>query len=1045
MASAVVGTLRILLEMNAAEVQKELQQVSKGMGSLGRDATQLGSALTRTLTVPLLGVGAGAVKMAMDFESSFAGVRKTVDATDAEFQQMEQSFRDLSKTIPVNVNEINKLGEAAGALGIPKEQIVDFARVMAELGVTTNLTADQAADSIARIQNIFGAAGKDTERLASTIVALGNAGASTEKEITEMAQRIAGAGHTVGLTQAQVVSFASSLASVGINAEAGGSAISRIFLKMNDAVMKGGAGLKEFARVAGMSADEFKQKFQTDAAGATVAFIEGLGRLKGEGENVNGVMEGLVGKNIILKDTLLRLSGAGDLLTTQLKLGNVAWQENTALTKEAGERFKTTESQMILLWNKIKDVGITLGQSLIPILRDLMTVLEPVVAGVAKAAEWFGKLPEPIRLAAVGIAGLVAAIGPLLFIFGQVTSAIGLVAGAFTAKGLAIRGAAAIMGTTSTVAIPGMIAALGPLAVAIAGVTAALAIGNQAWKLWGETTERNKGAELEQQRRYAMMEQAAKIAGRSVLTYAEAVQIVTAHVRKNVDETEKMQQVYTEAAGPSAALAPKIKRVAEVSEEAAGSIKKQTDALKALKAEYSGANTFADAALHMKAIGDVTKLTKEEQQRALGTLQQALDKYNALGQKAPQALLMTVIQLDAMNTKLKDSTNLVETLGLKFETALATPALLNTFDPMKFLAPLKGGLASAGLAGGVSFGGSMMTGIGGAFQNLGPTILNALQGGGSVVKSVGSMFGLEMGNQFVKDFGTKITGALGGVLGGALNALIPGLGALVGPLLGKLAGWFKGLFGIDPAIKAARTQLEGFQATLRKGLTDQQKLEAGNEQWKMDVIAVRDAFIKVGKSEAEALKIVEALWDTDNPERAKKAMEEIQRVMDQIARQTEQATDAANDLGDALDDATVDRRVNVTVDYNPGNLPPPNPDQPGTPEGPLFPPPEIPGGVSNLNLNPVSGSALSGLSAVPSSAVIRAPAATSATGGTVVHNNLYPLLVTDRTEIDTLVRATERHMAERGVKGNEFGLREMLEDIMEQVVDRKIGMSFARG
>jgi len=147
---------------------------SKDLGRMGRQASALGSQLTTTLTLPLVALGGGAIKAASDFESSFAGVRKTVNATEPEFAALAQQFRDLSKEIPINVNQLNRLGEAAGALGIPKEQIADFARVTALVGVTTNLSADQAAESMARIQNIFGAAGQDTQRLASTIVALGH-------------------------------------------------------------------------------------------------------------------------------------------------------------------------------------------------------------------------------------------------------------------------------------------------------------------------------------------------------------------------------------------------------------------------------------------------------------------------------------------------------------------------------------------------------------------------------------------------------------------------------------------------------------------------------------------------------------------------------------------------------------------------------------------------------------------------------------------------------------------------------------------------------
>lgn len=396
------------------------------LNKVGDQATQAGMTLTKALTVPIVAVAGASVKAAIDFESSFAGIRKTVDGVvdssgnlTAAGKQMQQAMRDLAKEIPVSVNELNKLGETAGELGIPQQKVVEFTKVMAELGVTTNLTADEAANSIGRIQNIFGAAGQDTERFASTLVALGNAGASTEKEITEMSLRIAGAGHAVGLTQGQVLAFASSLASVGINAEAGGSAISRVFLKINDAVAKGNKDMAEFARVAGMGAAEFKKAFQEDAAGATQKFIEGLGRLKASGENINATMEGLIGKNIILKDTLLRLSGAGDLVAKNLALQDKAWRENTALTKEAEQRFKTTESQLKLLWNRIQDVGITIGNALLPAIHagiSAFTTLLPIIDTLAKG---FAAMPGAMQLVVLGFFGILAAAGPVLIIFGQ--------------------------------------------------------------------------------------------------------------------------------------------------------------------------------------------------------------------------------------------------------------------------------------------------------------------------------------------------------------------------------------------------------------------------------------------------------------------------------------------------------------------------------------------------------------------------------------------------------------------------------------------------
>lgn len=448
------------------EFERIIKPSTRALNDIGRTATAAGGAMTAGLTVPLTAVAALSVKAATDFESSFAGVRKTVDATESEFAELSQGFREMAKTVPTSVNALNKVGEAAGQLGIPKESILEFTRVMADLGVTTNLTADQAATATANIQNIFGAAGKDVDRFGATLVALGNAGASTESEIIDMGARIAGAGHLMNMTQAEVLAFASALSSVGIRADAGGSSISRVMLKMNDFVQAGGADLQELGRVAGMTGDQFKTAFEANAASAMVSFIQGLARLKGEGENVSGVIVDLFGKQIILRDTLLRAAGAGSLLNDQLALGRQAWIDNNALVKEAQQRYATFESQILIFKNRLTDIAITIGQALLPILLQLLNILSPVIDIIAKAAEWFSKLPVPVQTVAIAIAAVVAAIGPLLLAFGLAATSIAALIPAIT-------GLVAFLGTVGGPILL-IVAAIGVWVAALASAGVAL-------------------------------------------------------------------------------------------------------------------------------------------------------------------------------------------------------------------------------------------------------------------------------------------------------------------------------------------------------------------------------------------------------------------------------------------------------------------------------------------------------------------------------------------------------------------------------------------
>lgn len=494
-----VGVLRALLTLDTAQFQSGMRESAGSakkfegqLRSIGGNLTQIGGTLTAAVTLPIVAAFGAATKSAIDFESSFAGVRKTVDASEAEFAAMSAQFRGLSKEIPVSVHELNRLGEAAGALGIPKEDVIEFAEVMAKLGVTTNVTSDQAAESIAKIQNIFGASGKFTEEFASTLVDLGNKGASTEAEILALATRIASAGNTVGMTQAQVLGFSSAIANVGMEAEAGGSAFSRVVLSISQAITAGGAELARFAQVAGMSTQQFATLFQTDAAGAVTAFIGGLGRIKQSGGDLNATLDALGFTEIRQSDLLRRLAGASDMVGLSLQTANTAWQQNTALSAEAEKRFVTFQSQLTIFWNRLTDIGITLGTALLPVLTAFLNILGAIMPVIEFLAQSFAAMPMPMQLMAIGLAGLVAAIGPLLLIGGQL--AMGLAAliglGGFAGVTAAMTAVATFITGGLTAAFTMILPWLGPVGLIAAGVTAIVL----AWKYWDQIVAFFQGA-----------------------------------------------------------------------------------------------------------------------------------------------------------------------------------------------------------------------------------------------------------------------------------------------------------------------------------------------------------------------------------------------------------------------------------------------------------------------------------------------------------------------------------------------------------------------
>lgn len=375
---------------------RAMQEVGQGMVAAG------------ALAVVATGL---AVKAAIDWETAWAGVTKTVDGSASEMATLEGELRELAKILPSTHTEIAAVAEAAGQLGVQRENIAAFTKTMIDLGETTNLSADEAATSIAQLMNVMGTAPDQVDNLGSALVALGNDGASTERDILQMAQRIAGAGRIVGLTEGEVLGFANALASVGIEAEAGGSAVSRIMTDIAIAVSKGGTELDKFATVAGISSADFQKAFKDDPAEAIATFVEGLGRINAEGGDVFSTLAELGQSDIRVSQALLGMANSGDLLRKSLDLGNSSLEENVALTEEAEKRYETTASKLAVMSNKVSDAAIEFGTAFLP----AVTAVTEIIGNLA---DGFSDLPDPIQnvIALLGGAAALATLGGGVFL-----------------------------------------------------------------------------------------------------------------------------------------------------------------------------------------------------------------------------------------------------------------------------------------------------------------------------------------------------------------------------------------------------------------------------------------------------------------------------------------------------------------------------------------------------------------------------------------------------------------------------------------------------
>ncbi|ODR35501.1 phage tail tape measure protein [Eisenbergiella tayi] len=442
---------------------------------------------------------AASVSAGSEFESAFAGVKKTVNATAPELAQMRDEIREMSKEMPTSAAGLSEIAESAGQLGIQTENITKFTKTMADLSVATNLTSEKGAAEFAKFANITKMPQENFDRLGSSVVALGNNMATTEADIVGMGMRIAAAGDQVNLSQADIMAYAASLSSVGIEAEAGGSAFSKLLVNLQMAT-ETGKGLSEYAKVAGMTGKEFKQAFQEDATTAINSFLSGLNDTERNGKSAIAVLDDMGLTEVRLRDTLLRAANASEMFEGALETSNTAWEENTALAKEAEQRYSTFESQCDILGNKITDIGISVYDSLKPGLTEAMGLANDFVDSLAGQEDAIGgfidsavkKMPTMVRQ--VKDAG--KAIGdfakPFLQVGGWLADNPGLLVGTIVGIGSALTAYKVASGVMSLATSLGALGPVGMGILALGGVAAVIAgIGTAVKKSANEAKKAN--------------------------------------------------------------------------------------------------------------------------------------------------------------------------------------------------------------------------------------------------------------------------------------------------------------------------------------------------------------------------------------------------------------------------------------------------------------------------------------------------------------------------------------------------------------------------
>lgn len=313
----------------------------------------------------------GSVDEFKKLENAQIKVQKTTGLAGAEFDKLTKRIDVMSTVMNgVEVTGLYDIAEAAGQLGITGvKNIVEFTRVMAMVGLTTDLTEQQASISFAKLSNQLGEPTDKVERLASVFNELSNTTEANVGDLLAFSGRIAGAGKTANYSTAEIAALSATMTGLGINFESGGSAISRTMLLM-------AKDSDKFANAMGINAERYATVLQNKPMKALQQMFTFMSKLNATDRikfltqvQLDGVESASV---------LLRIANATDKLSKNLKIANDEYDVGTSLQNEYTTASQGMDAQLKTMENSFVLLGASIGSKFKePILEsaDALTIL----------------------------------------------------------------------------------------------------------------------------------------------------------------------------------------------------------------------------------------------------------------------------------------------------------------------------------------------------------------------------------------------------------------------------------------------------------------------------------------------------------------------------------------------------------------------------------------------------------------------------------------------------------------------------------------------
>lgn len=410
------GLLGIPRAMNGANGQAASFQARLGMAisannaaldqSRGRmmDAVAGAFVLQRGFTAT---VGA-----AMSLEDKMADIAKVSGMSGDELKTFETSLRNMArKEIPMAVEELAALAAAASQSGIANEDLDEFTRMVAKAGVAWEMSGEQTGESLAKIKTALGMTIEETRQYADVINYLSDSTASSASDLVEFSRRVAADGKVAGFTKEEVLALGAAMISAGAESEVAATSLRNVGRMLS----RGDFGAKKSQLSAfkelGLDAEKVAKAMQIDASGTLLEVLEAVN--EAEPHKKLAMMSGIFGDEA---RALMPLLTELDKTRSSIEAVGDATNYLGSVQKEFEVRSKTGSYALQGFRNQMRDIGIVIGQSLLPAMKELLTAVAPYLIAISDMISQHPKLVAGIVAAITALVGLRIAMAALRFV-----------------------------------------------------------------------------------------------------------------------------------------------------------------------------------------------------------------------------------------------------------------------------------------------------------------------------------------------------------------------------------------------------------------------------------------------------------------------------------------------------------------------------------------------------------------------------------------------------------------------------------------------------